>query len=661
MDRARPVLEVFSRKGNKFRHLIGKKLKPSNKDVTAFLQKQDGTAHPALDFRPNSGVEISQDEEAVVITAGDTEKSEAQVEELYNCLSKSSLTLAGDYSNPTRSAIVATPDMVEADVVRAVNSLNNVTGARQERLHQRDFFGKLHKVFSGFRKHAIDARSFIALLPQGCEFGSLICGGLSIVLKAAGEYARMETSMVDALERICSVMVEKAYIEKIHPEDPYLHTLVSSLFASIFAVLEILAQWIFKLPIRRAAEALLSPQTYCQELKFCVSRMEQKANSVRNRAAFLERKITKQQLDTVKKIYSEIQDLKSTSDDTNNKVEIVMSQYNTLDLILQRANITSKLYTMITSDPPRQLALQRKSNGVRPIFTFFPGDKVGKERRHRCITSLTLLRFAGRKNQQAELLTPLSSSFQRGQAQIDAEDVLHAVGYQRDLITKDCRAILAGWRSGDIEHDKATKLCSDVRMKTFMETRYSHVLLIEGIPWSRHQTRSATSLLSARIVDTLSQVDCSSDGFYAVSYFCSEHHQQQEAFSSVQDLLITWVLQLIEQHKDFDETHLKACQDLILSGLTEIELLWDLFEGCIRHLPQESRLFCILDGIGFFETPKKRRVSMELVIRRLLELGRERDPGSATIKLLFTTPARCAHFRKLFEPHEVFSGVKTFS
>jgi len=72
-------------------------------------------------------------------------------------------------------------------------------------------------------------------------------------------------------------------------------------------------------------------------------------------------------------------------------------------------------------------------------------------------------------------------------------------------------------------------------------------------------------------------------------------------------------------------------------------------------LSEEATLFCVVEGIAFFEEPKQPTEHMRLILERFLSLGSEEAEGRARVKCLFTTPARSPKFTGLFEPYDVLT------
>ncbi|KAK0727244.1 hypothetical protein B0T26DRAFT_693662 [Lasiosphaeria miniovina] len=127
-------------------------------------------------------------------------------------------------------------------------------------------------------------------------------------------------------------------------------------------------------------------------------------------------------------------------------------------------------------------------------------------------------------------------------------------------------------------------------------------------------------------------------------------------------LVVTLLLQLVDQHRDFDTALLRECRDAVMNAPQEpteddVRACCDVLQRCVQALPREATLFCIVEGIAFFEGPKKRTAQTRVVLQRLLELASdEGQEGRARIKCLFTTPARSPEFVGLFKPYDVWTA-----
>jgi hypothetical protein len=258
---------------------------------------------------------------------------------------------------------------------------------------------------------------------------------------------------------------------------------------------------------------------------------------------------------------------------------------------------------------------------------------------------------------------------------VEPDDVLREFGYQPDLVFRDARnLLLAAPRLSDEERQKVQTLTDSVRLRAFVEVDDSTVLLVRGGRGSRNNaTRSATSNVAARL--SLSLIDIAARGSQrsgagqsgrrggsggaaatvcAAAFFCGEHRSDE--FSSARALIITLMLQLVERHGHLlPSSLLRKCRDAMLD--LDMEGLCELLTRLARALPPEAVLFVVVDAVSFFEWPASRLRDTQVLVERLVALGRERadEVGGPRVKVLFTTPTRCLHLEALFEDYEVLT------
>lgn len=138
---------------------------------------------------------------------------------------------------------------IEQIVKSAVDKLHGVADDRKEHHKQQWLLVcGLRNAFHKFAENARNVRSYVSLLPKSAGFGlgGLICGGINIVLKAAERYVLMDKHMEHALRGIKEALVHKAFLFDRHEPDQRMHQSISGLFASIFAVLELLLRWVYQ-------------------------------------------------------------------------------------------------------------------------------------------------------------------------------------------------------------------------------------------------------------------------------------------------------------------------------------------------------------------------------------------------------------------------------
>jgi hypothetical protein len=231
------------------------------------------------------------------------------------------------------------------------------------------------------------------------------------------------------------------------------------------------------------------------------------------------------------------------------------------------------------------------------------------------------------------------------------------VGFDPTLVPRDSRNIIRGARLSANDEHLAAEMTTHVRLQALVEAPSSSVLFVEGAS-GQHAGRGPVSVATARVAGALARGREGNAALYALAYFCSEHKSPRQEFGTAVELVITLLLQLVEQHGEFDESLLARCRDAVLELPEEVAAgdvrgFCELLGECVTALPREATLFCVIEGVGFFERPMKRTEHMQIVIEYLLGLGRADVDGRARVKCLFTTPARSPEFSSLFESYEV--------
>ena len=114
------------------------------------------------------------------------------------------------------------------------------------------------------------------------------------------------------------------------------------------------------------------------------------------------------------------------------------------------------------------------------------------------------------------------------------------------------------------------------------------------------------------------------------------------------------ISQLLRQ---FAFTSIQPDPRISLQDLTgdDISILCEIFALLVRQLPSNLLVFCLIDGIGLYET-EQFLVGMDDVIMSLVDLAEQGGHmNQPTFKLLITSPHPTSEVRKVFdsEPDEL--------
>ncbi|KAK1758204.1 hypothetical protein QBC47DRAFT_410917 [Echria macrotheca] len=580
---------------------------------------------------------------------------------------------------------------VERDIKAAVKNLKGIKSKRKERQEsQLSVVQRLRKGFHKFGDNARNIKSYVSLVPKSAGFGAggLICGGINIILKAAERYVLMDERMENAMYGIREAMVHKAYVYDRHEPDRRMHQLISELFAIIFGVLELLLKWVHQQGTGMALlGAMLKPETYGQDLAILIAEMRTKSGALEKYGRSLEMRELKKTVDAVMGLLQQtqggVQQLlinKTVQLQMMEKVDLGLekntAQVGEVGRAVERGDAAIMAELGELKRQMKQLSRLSRANVVQNLFVFIAEDPPDgwrpgqvEDLRRRANGGLSrpgiVRRLTGTAPPQAAAPRPAPRRRRKAppaEPTLDAAAVLADVGFNADLVPGDGLNIQRGARLSTPGDQLVIDITSHVRLQALVEVPSSAILLIEGGSNGRHESRGPISVAAARIFAALARFRETNPSLYALAYFCSEHPSFRNGLGgTAMALVITLLLQLIDQHRDFDTDLLREFHEAVMDVPDEpteddVGGFCDLLQRCVLALPEEATLFIVVEGIAFFEGPRKRTQHTRLVLEQLLELGSDDGmEGRARVKCLFTTPARSPEFVKLFRPYDVWT------
>lgn len=230
-----------------------------------------------------------------------------------------------------------------------------------------------------------------------------------------------------------------------------------------------------------------------------------------------------------------------------------------------------------------------------------------------------------------------------------------------DVRTRDMSAQLnLIYRLSHPSQDRAVALILSSRLQRWLTDTSSCALLINGQMFStEHETRqSPLSYFCAKLIDGILSQDQQdiSNPVFSVCWFCGQHTDvRADVDAHPPGMLSNLLSQLI--HQLMQSSVSTTLQDFALSDQhLQLSDLCFLFSQVAGSLPNGTVLFCILDGISYYEDADRRDECME-VFSTLTSLTRQSrtEPDRPLLKLLVTAPLRSHHVQSLFEADEVMN------
>jgi hypothetical protein len=179
-------------------------------------------------------------------------------------------------------------------------------------------------------------------------------------------------------------------------------------------------------------------------------------------------------------------------------------------------------------------------------------------------------------------------------------------------------------------------------------------LLVHG-DFDSRDSLSPFSRVCASLTETFRKMP----GSICLVFFCGRHLDKDE-YSGPSALIRSLIGQLLQQYPYCppDLEHNVSIQGVEEGSIHE---LCNLF-GCLaRHVPSTSSIFCIIEGIQFYERAQFRGGTME-ILSFLSDLAEnERQGVAASIKLLLLSPRPTTVVRNAFSVRPALLNMATIS
>lgn len=192
------------------------------------------------------------------------------------------------------------------------------------------------------------------------------------------------------------------------------------------------------------------------------------------------------------------------------------------------------------------------------------------------------------------------------------------------------------------EAELALKVNSGQVFKEWQGEDEAPPLFIEGgLPPSNRRS-TALGIISSTLIKSQEGSPCAT----SIYYFCGMHDNTQDSICGPQGLLRSLVGQILQKF-DVNLDFISMLSRPLIEKLN-IRALCDCFAKLVKQLPARTVLFCIIDGVSFFETALWANDTAK-VIGDLRALAYDSDVG-AIFKLLVTSPRRSKFVASIFEP-----------
>ncbi|KFZ04780.1 hypothetical protein V501_08982 [Pseudogymnoascus sp. VKM F-4519 (FW-2642)] len=239
---------------------------------------------------------------------------------------------------------------------------------------------------------------------------------------------------------------------------------------------------------------------------------------------------------------------------------------------------------------------------------------------------------------------------------IGPQELLDWIGVP-DAASEDRKLINERWqmRVPLNEQAQAEQLIRSTQFKDWVVAGTSSQLLVHG-EYDGQRYVSGLSLFCSSFAQSL---EARAPRFIPLIFFCGLHTDPDtDRHTGGRAIIQNFICQLLCQF-DFDTRSFaieKLDEHLIQLG--DIGELSRLFEWLVGKLPQSVVLFCLIDGVGYYEREEFEH-DIGFVVEKLLRISAEKKT-QAGVKILLTSSSRTTYIRQPF-PDELVLSIESLA
>ncbi|KAL8930796.1 MAG: hypothetical protein Q9208_000337 [Pyrenodesmia sp. 3 TL-2023] len=570
-----------------------------------------------------------------------------------------------DTDNP--SAFIKTVDSYNVDARRygsmemdllKEHTWDGVLSVQQHISQERDvqtskgFRGSLHKRLRQFFDHSESFQSWLKLLPAGSQYLSILCGGLTLVLGAAQRMSEIRDSIFDVVDVIPLTLSKAKQYLNIFPDYSKLHECSADLYVAILDTLDAIVRHYQKHVARRLSSALFKQNMSGQELQDKIKLINECASQLTTQAqiASMQRQQDMHEGDKDRDKFmiasARLQDygFNTIVLHQHDMSEGLQRQARKLESLAEALNQTLGLLKASPSPPAGEIRAGKLLEPENPAMGL----------RNRSSRSPSPGR-AGEPDETRKLLKTLLGKLD--------------IGGKIDIASTDTVIQLRLIHTLTLpSQDRAVALIMSPRLQTWLTSTSSSMILVNGQMFSNEDEarQSPLSYFCAKLIDSVlngprrSDIEASYQHF-VVRWFCGLHtNVLTDADAHPSGMLYSIVSQLLHQVLDFLPQLALEDASVLDKDLDRI-FLNDIFDRLVRALPAGTILFCVIDGISYYEDPEREEECLEVLsmLTNLIRRCREMMKGP-TVKLLITAPLRSHLVHRLLEEDEILNMNVTY-
>lgn len=219
------------------------------------------------------------------------------------------------------------------------------------------------------------------------------------------------------------------------------------------------------------------------------------------------------------------------------------------------------------------------------------------------------------------------------------EEVLVILNYEESIPQGDIEAILRiAWILPRPAQDRAVSLMQSPKLHAWITDTDSSVLLING-NYNGSARQSPLSFVCAKLVDSiqppLQEDQPKNPSIFAHAFFCGQHLDSKDPDTGLDGLMRSLIAQLLVAYPKFDYSTVQRLRHI---NPDSVRSLCEIFFVLVMQIPTETMVFCMIDGITFYESSPTRLKDAHKVVQTLVDVSRSCGENGCIFKVLLTSP-----------------------
>ncbi|KAF8849599.1 hypothetical protein BDZ45DRAFT_732131 [Acephala macrosclerotiorum] len=501
------------------------------------------------------------------------------------------LKVMNEFQNAARGSGVKVDFNKYQDWVQVEATMRETESQYKQKHKDRPIIRGFEQFFSNVGDSGGLFQAWLSLLPTG-EYSSIVCGAFKLVIKSCIRMAKIRDLILSSLGKIPQALqTAKQYLEMRNLyKSAELHIEFSRLYKAILLVFKHMLEWMSKSGFRHAAKALWQQDDYEMDLEDRIKDVWDRAAAVRQQA-----EICSQYL------------IGSIHENLAIRIRVTIEGVETgVDVLIK--------------------GQARIENGIQDTLNAF----------------LNLFQDGAKAFISESSEKPMVPKNER----LTARDLMKALRCNFEVFNKDIsKALKFGRASDSTFQERAQAIMLHPRLKTWVTNATSQMLLINGNGSS--EKISPFTLACEMLVQSLE----SFKGAFSLSFFCGMHIETAQDDKHSELMMTYLIYQLLISSPSLDLTFIRTSlrqQDI---NDHDIGALCFIFEGLVRQLAEDQIIFCLIDGISFFEYGKREK-STSKALSTIVGLVEE---CACMFKLLVTSATRSVYVHKSFTKSNILN------